>query len=72
MAKLTLRYTPRELAILLACIKPYERWTALERKRWEQEQTGFRHFTAANITPIEHYMPKPSVTHSEPHRKPAA
>ncbi len=58
MAKLSPRYSKYELETLLACIKPFECWTAPERRRWAQTQTGFRHFAATNITPIEHYWPK--------------
>jgi hypothetical protein len=53
MAKLTPRYTKYELETSLMCIKPVERWTAAEHKAWAKDCTGFRHFTASNITPIE-------------------
>ncbi len=59
MAKLPRRYTEHELATLKVCIKPYERWTVGERKLWAIECYGFRHFAAANITPLEHYRRKP-------------
>ena len=74
MAKLKPRYTPAEKATLLMLIKPAERWTADEHRSWAKEQTGFRHFIAANITPIEHYRPKPSLTYNpaRPTQKPAA
>ena len=72
MAKLKPRYNKYELETLLMCIKPYEKWSQQERVSWAREKAGFRHFTALNITPIEHYWPKPSATYSESHRKPAA
>ena len=59
MTKLQRRYTPLEFETLVACIKPVERWTRQEHRAWEIEQTGFRHFAAGNVTPIEHYWPKP-------------
>lgn len=58
MSKLPRRYNDLEFANLVVCIKPYERWTATERRAWAADCYGFRHFTAANITPIEHYRPK--------------
>jgi hypothetical protein len=75
MAKLKPRYTAAEKATLLMCIKPVERWTTEEHKVWAQTGSGFRHFITPNITPIEHYRPKPSLTHkptAHPHHKPAA
>lgn len=58
MSKLAHRYNKYELEILLACIKPVERWTTSERAAWLKGQVGFRHYSAGNITPIEHYRPK--------------
>jgi hypothetical protein len=57
MPKLTPRYTKYELEILLMCIMPWEDVPKRERDHWDGE--GFRHFRAPNITPIEHFMPKP-------------
>lgn len=75
MAKLERRYSKHELATLLECIKPYERWTKDELKSWRREPVGFRHFAASNITPIELYRPKPRPKFDPPAhngRKPAA
>jgi hypothetical protein len=61
MAKLTPRYDKCELDTLLMCIVPIERWTRDELRAWKRQgvdATGFRHFTAPNITPIERYRPK--------------
>ena len=71
MGKLTRRYTKSELEILSECIKPYEQWTATERKAWAVECCGFRQFAAKNITPIEFYWPKPCEAYTSQH-KPAA
>ena len=60
MSKLPRRYSDREFATLVVCIKPYERWTAAERRAWAIDCYGFRHFAAANVTPLEHYWPKAS------------
>jgi hypothetical protein len=75
--KLKQRYSKYELVTLLECIKPYERWTKDELKAWARDGScsGFRHFIAANITPIERYRPKPSpvqASAARPQRKPAA
>lgn len=75
MAKLNARYTKYELATLLMCIKPVERWTVDEHRSWAQTGTGFRHFLAPNVTPIEHYRPAPPLTYNpaaRPSHKPAA
>jgi hypothetical protein len=72
MGKLQRRYTEQEFATLAMCIKPYERWTAAERKAWAVECCGFRQFAAPNITPIEFYWPKPLTTYCGPQQKPAA
>ena len=76
MARLQPRYTPAEKAVLLMCIRPVERWTADERRTWVRTGTGFRHFIAPNITPIEHYRPKEQVASQPaapaPKSKPAA
>jgi hypothetical protein len=58
MGKLQRRYSAQEFETLSACIKPYERWTAAERRAWAIDCYGFRQFTASNITPIEHYWPQ--------------
>jgi hypothetical protein len=70
MSKLTPRYTTYELEILLMCIKPWEDVPKRDRDRWNGE--GFRHFRSPNITPIEHFMPKPLTTYCGPQQKPAA
>ena len=44
MSKLPRRYSDREFATLVVCIKPYERWTAAERRAWAIDCYGFRHF----------------------------
>ena len=67
MGKLMPRYTPAEKVVLLTCIKPFERWTAQEHRIWAQTGTGFRHFLAPNITPIEHYRPKEQPTKRSPY-----
>ena len=72
MTKLSRRYDPHKFETLVACIKPVERWTAQEKKMWARDQVGFRHFITPNVTPIEHFMPKPLATYPEPQQKPAA
>jgi hypothetical protein len=76
MTKLNRRYSKCELEILLASIKPFEEWSQSERAGWLRQQVGFRHFIAPNITPIEHYQPKPPPAYSPAthphHTKPAA
>ena len=62
MSKLTRRYDPYEFETLVMCIKPVERWTAAEHKAWVKTQTGFRHFQASNVVPIEHFIPKSLAT----------
>ena len=69
------RYTVTEQATLKMLIKPVERWTADEYNGWVQTGSGFRHFAAANVTPIEHYRPKPWLEYNpvgHPTNKPAA
>jgi hypothetical protein len=70
--KLKPRYTVAEKAVLVLCIKPFEHWTADEHQMWVRSGTGFRHFLAANNTPIEHYRPMPAPTLMSPPMKPAA
>jgi hypothetical protein len=70
MAKLTPLYTKYELEILLMCMKPWEDVLKRDRERWNGQ--GFRHFRSPNITPIEHYWPKPRAGYPPPQRKPAA
>ena len=73
MGKLAKRYTDQEFATLSVCIWPYEKWTSAERKAWAADDCfGFRQFSAANITPIEFYWPKPSPAIHTPKTKPAA
>lgn len=75
MAKLKPRYTTAEKSTLTMLIKPVERWTTEEHKGWAQTGTGFRHFIAPNVTPIEHFQPKPQLTYNptaQPTKKPAA
>jgi hypothetical protein len=60
MGKLTPRHSPEETARLSALLKPVEKWTANEHRLWGRSQYGFRHFLAANIVPIEHFMPEPT------------
>jgi hypothetical protein len=69
MVKLERRYTKYELATLLECIKPVERWSRDERRSWARDGGGFRHFTAVNVTPIERYRPKPRVEYNSAARK---
>ena len=64
MTKLKSRYDHLEFETLTACIKPVERWTAEEHRGWAQTGSGFRHFLAANVIPIEHFRPKPRPVYS--------
>jgi hypothetical protein len=69
LAKLEPRYTKYELETLLMCIAPVESWTRDDLRAWKREgvnAAGFRHFTAPNITPIEHYRPKVLQVFAEP------
>ena len=68
MAKLNPRYNKYELATLLVCIKPVERWTRSELRAYSRDgdRGGFRHFFAPNITPIERYRPKPLPVQTAP------
>jgi hypothetical protein len=74
MVKLARRYDRYEFETLTTCIKPVECWTAAEHRGWAQTGSGFRHFLAANVTPIEHYRPKPRAEYPAAWRntKPAA
>jgi hypothetical protein len=77
MAKLEPRYTKYELATLSACIKPCERWSRDELEAWARDGScsGFRHFIAPNIVPLERYRPKPRPEYNPapwPNTKPAA
>jgi hypothetical protein len=61
MTRLKPRYGKHELDTLLTCIAPVENWSRDDLRAWRREgvnAAGFRHFTALNITPIEHYRPK--------------
>ena len=58
MSKLPRRYTESDFDIKVACIKPYEVWTAAEKRAWLVEQIGFRHFAAGNVVALENYRPK--------------
>jgi hypothetical protein len=74
-SKLPRRYDRHEIAALIACIRPFERWTPDELEGWARTGRGFRHFIALNIVPIEHFRPKPRPEYNPapwPNTKPAA